>query len=190
MPYRRKQDVHKPYSYEDATIIDAEIIEFPEEPSCLYNSRRPTLLTEELQQKLCDLAREGLHKTHIAAICEVNQSNLRYWLERSPDREPYRSFRDRFRKAEAEFAQADWKLLANPDLEDKYARKIQWRLEKRFPKLYGHRATVDHQVSYSVNEDQLRQLASTNPAAFERYMKALQEQEAVEGMLLGSGDDE
>lgn len=124
---------------------------------------RPTKLTPEIQEKICNAIRAGNYIETAAAYSGVAKSTVFDWMRRGA-REKERvgkNTRARIRKKEVpyvEFSDAVEKALADAEVIDvdiiRRAAKenwqaAAWRLERKFPDRWGRREKVEADVSHS-----------------------------------------
>ncbi|TQF12489.1 hypothetical protein FJV41_28820 [Myxococcus llanfairpwllgwyngyllgogerychwyrndrobwllllantysiliogogogochensis] len=130
---------------------------------------RPTKLTPELQQQICDHLRSGLFRRAAAGLVGVDEQTLSRWFHRgaSEPRGLYREFFVAVNRAEAEFMQGATETLqaaatTNP-------KHVQWLLSRRFPELYGRRDNVESKSP----EDQTADTAALRELLIDRLGKFL-----------------
>jgi len=106
---------------------------------------RPSKITDELEQKFCELVMLGNSWDAACGECGITDRTFRYWMIRGQSGkkgdERYRKFYERVRSAEAtaesallsevrSAAQGDW-------------RAATWMLERRWSKRWGYKAQVE-----------------------------------------------
>jgi hypothetical protein len=122
------------------------------------NGGRASLLTPEVQDRICDIMRRGNFIETAAASVGIHQSTLRRWLARGRremqrlDLEPYSGpkeselpflrFCEAVDMAEAEAEVAALDLLSAHSFED--WRSIAWRLERKSFNRWGRRQAIEH----------------------------------------------
>ncbi|WIG98349.1 transposase family protein [Myxococcus sp. SDU36] len=130
---------------------------------------RPTKLTPELQQQICEHLRSGLFRRAAAGLVGVDEQTVSRWFHRgaSEARGLYREFFVAVDRAEAEFMQGATETLqaaatTNP-------KHVQWLLSRRFPELYGRRDNVEAKSP----EDQAADTAALRELLIDRLGKFL-----------------
>jgi hypothetical protein len=130
---------------------------------------RPTKLTAEVQQQICEHLKAGLFRRAAAGLVGVDEQTVSRWYHRgaSEQRGLYREFYVAVNRAEAEFMQGATETLqaaatTNP-------KHVQWLLSRRFPELYGRRDNVDAKSP----EDQAADTAALRELLLDRLGKFL-----------------
>lgn len=91
---------------------------------------RPTLLTPEVQKKIIETIRAGNYKHIAAQAAGIHRDTLNGWeLRAAKGDEPYKSFSDELKKAEAE---AEITLLETVKTGGDGWQSKAWMLERRF----------------------------------------------------------
>lgn len=100
---------------------------------------RPTKLTPELQEKICQAIRAGNYIETAAAYAGVNKSTLYDWLKRGGRAKSgkYKEFSNAVEKALAEAEVRDVFIIGKAAEENWQA--AAWRLERKFPDRWGRR---------------------------------------------------
>jgi hypothetical protein len=120
---------------------------------------RPTRLTEELQETVVNLLRQGNYVSVVAKYCKLSTSTIFMWcrlgrseqerlesgLEPDPTSDMYMKFFVAVEQAQAFAEIKDNQLLVQAA--DKDPRVVMWRLERRNPKRWGGREFVDVDVT-------------------------------------------
>jgi|tagenome__1003787_1003787.scaffolds.fasta_scaffold18627038_2 transposase len=98
---------------------------------------RPTKLTLELQNQICELLRWGNYIETVCAFVEVSKPTLYEWMKRGNREEKgiHRDFLNAVHKAMAEAEMRDVQNIFNAAKTDWKASA--WRLERKFPKKWG-----------------------------------------------------
>lgn len=119
---------------------------------------RPTLLTPELQEKICRMIRRGCYIEVAAEANGIAKETLFNWFRRGRSKDPademYRNFLTELNAAQAEAEMRDVGLLdALIHAEDADGNPVEgakpnaglltWRLERRFPSRWGRAERVD-----------------------------------------------
>lgn len=143
---------------------------------------RVSKLTPKMHKRICQLVGEqGLNGCMAMRLCKVPSKTFYHWLRKGRN-EPsgiYKEFVDDYLAAEARFAEMQLaKLDSSGDNRD-----IRWRLEKRFPKLFGDRAVVEVRTQAKV-ESLLSDLESK--VSREAYVEVV----AALRQLSGLGEEE
>ena len=96
----------------------------------------------ELQERMCDLAREGRHDLHICRLVGISDQTLDVWLKKGAEDdavEPWLGFARAFREAQAtgEVKLLDdlWTMANNSQGAD--PASLRWMLSKKNPTLFG-----------------------------------------------------
>lgn len=69
--------------------------------------KNSTILTEKLQDKLCEYVKKGLPKEKACYLCGIGEKTLYEWIEKgvgNDAQEPFRSLAQAIKTAEAQFA--------------------------------------------------------------------------------------
>jgi transposase len=111
---------------------------------------QPTKLTPERQRAVIDALRAGCYKATAAEYAGIGVSTLHRWLETGEadhdnDRQSdYRDFWEAVKKADAEFQM--WALLQIDNAaRDGSWQAAAWRLERKYPQLWGRKQRVEEQ---------------------------------------------
>jgi transposase len=101
------------------------------------NFGRPTKLTMELQNKLCELLKWGNYIETACAYCQVSKTTLYEWMKLGNREEEgiHRDFLNAVHSAMAEAEMRDVQNIFNAAKTDWKASA--WRLERKFPKKWG-----------------------------------------------------
>jgi len=116
---------------------------------------RPTDLTQELQDKLCNLLRAGNYVEPAAASLGIRKSTLYKWLRRGgvewkhqhkggkPNKREliYLSFVDAVEKAQGQAEARDVALTAKAA--ESQWQAAAWRLERKFPERWGRKVQAE-----------------------------------------------
>lgn len=142
---------------------------------------RPTKLTSDVQQKLCDAIRAGNYLATAAAFAGVSESTLHNWLKRGANEAKGRhhDLAAAVEKAMADAEARDVALISKAAADGTW-QAAAWRLERRFPDRWGRRDRLDATVKGGITH------VSMDRADFSRLSK--EELEALEGLyekLLG-----
>ncbi len=132
---------------------------------------RPTDLTPELADKLCDLARAGLPISKVAEHEGIDYSTLKRWQKRKG--EPYEAFSASLKRARAE-AQGIW--IAAIERGDPQWQSRAWLLERSDPKNWGRRMEMKAKVETKDASSEYEKLTPSERAEWHR--KAAAEEEA------------
>ena len=121
---------------------------------------RPTKLTKELQEAICNHLKDGLFRKDAAALVDLDEVTVSRWYGRgaNDERGIFRDFYLAVNKAEAEFKKTSWEgLKAAAAHEPKHN---QWYLTRRFPDQFARRDNVEVQSAEdkAANASALREL--------------------------------
>jgi hypothetical protein len=123
---------------------------------------RPTDLTPELQDRICNFLRAGAYVETAAQACGVNKTTLYLWLKRGAKEPgtPFEAFSNAVQEAMAyaelrDIRTIDSVAIGAPAELDKEGRQIRpaipadwkaaaWRLERKFPKRWGRKQQIQH----------------------------------------------
>lgn len=139
---------------------------------------RPTKLTPELQDKLCELLRVGIYADAACAIAGVAEPTFYEWLQRG-ESEPnsiYAKFAEAIKKATSEAEYAALRTLHEG--ENGWQAKA-WFLERRFPRKYGRRDPEYAELREL--KDRMAKLKQLSDTEFEQQMKQLRAKEEDNG---------
>ena len=105
--------------------------------------------TPDLIEIIEDGARKGLHAQIIADKAGIGRRTLYEWLEKGDaGEEPFVRVSAAFRRASAEWTEAQWERAVKGDTGSGGA---QWGLERRHPDIYGARSKLEVEHSGTVN---------------------------------------
>lgn len=94
-------------------------------------------LTEALAEAICNHLRAGHYRQTAAQLVGIHPTTLSDWMGKQ--REPYKSFQEAVRKAEAEAEQIQLaKVAESPDPAD-----AKWYLARKFPDRWAETRRVD-----------------------------------------------
>lgn len=112
---------------------------------------RPTALTPELQNKICNALRLGCYIETAVTANGVSKQAFYNWLKRGNRQKKgiYREFVDAVQKAMADAEIRD--LLKIDKASDTNWQAAAWKLERKFPKKWGRREMV--RLSTGEDED-------------------------------------
>ena len=97
---------------------------------------RPSLLTDEVQERIVAIVKGGSLIETAAAVAGVSRSAVYRWLERGADgEEPYAAFADAVAQAKAEGMARNVTLVARAGAKD--WRAAAWLLARQDPDVYG-----------------------------------------------------
>jgi hypothetical protein len=97
--------------------------------------------TPDVIQNIALWSRKGLPQQIIADKLGVGRRTFVEWLEKGDaGHEPYVRVARAYRSAAADWAEEEWEAAAE---ESKLATSRQWRLERRFPDIFGARQIVE-----------------------------------------------
>ncbi len=97
---------------------------------------RPSLLTDEVQERIVAIVKGGSLIETAAAVAGVSRSAVYRWLERGADgEEPYAAFADAVAQAKAEGMARNVTLVARAGAKD--WRAAAWLLVRQDPDVYG-----------------------------------------------------
>ena len=100
---------------------------------------RPTKLDDLTAKRILDAIAAGCSRTAAAEAARVGRATLMRWLRRGLEGEqPFRDFRDRMKKAEAE-AESAMVAVIRSAAEGGTWQAAAWWLERRRPKTYALR---------------------------------------------------
>lgn len=104
---------------------------------------RPTKLTPEVQEQICQAVRAGNYLDIAASLVGINRRTLHDWLRRGARAKSgiYRDFSHAVEKALAQAEARD--VLRIDKAGEKNWQAIAWKLERRFPKRWGRRRDSD-----------------------------------------------
>lgn len=111
------------------------------------NSGRRLRLTQEIQDKIVEHLKAGAFKSHAAAAVGLSRMTIDEWLRRgSEGEEPYAAFALAVNAAIAEDAIRNQGIISRAAFQDAPGdwRAAAWNLERKHPKLYGHRQERRH----------------------------------------------
>jgi hypothetical protein len=130
---------------------------------------RPTKLTPELRDTVCEHLKSGLFRRAAAGLVGIDEHTLSRWYHRgaSEQRGLYREFYVAVNRAEAEFMQGATETLQAASTTN--PRHVQWLLSRRFPELYGRRDNVEAKSP----EDQAADTAALRELLLDRLGKFL-----------------
>lgn len=149
---------------------------------------RPTSLTPEVQAKILEAIRAGNYKATACALAGVHRDSLLYWEQRAEqNEEPYASFIEAFRQAEAE---AESTLLAEiknaqPAIPGEGGRGADvwtsraWIMERRWPKRWASRVRTAVTEELGALLDRLEK--KLDAETFKRVIHASREDASNEG---------
>lgn len=99
---------------------------------------RPTKLTDTVQQAIVSALRAGNYVETAAQYAGINKQTVYNWIKHGEDgREPYKSFLDAIKKAQADSEARDVAIIAKAA--DTQWQAAAWRLERKFPDRWGRR---------------------------------------------------
>lgn len=99
---------------------------------------------------LLDFIAFGMPITYACAYVGLCDDTYRNWIAKADSGDPaYEDFGHRARKAEAIFIAKKLKAIDDAG-EAKLAAPAQWRLEKRFPTVFGSRVKIEAEVQGAV----------------------------------------
>lgn len=97
---------------------------------------RPSLLTDEVQERIVAIVKGGSLIETAAAVAGVSRSAVYRWLERGADgEEPYAAFADAVAQAKAEGMARNVTFVARAGAKD--WRAAAWLLARQDPDVYG-----------------------------------------------------
>ena len=99
---------------------------------------RPTKLTLEVQQKICEAIRNGAYIETAAALAGISKDTLYAWLRKGARAQggKFRVFSDAVEKAMAEAEQDDLLIIKRAAQEGIW-QAAAWRLERKHPERWG-----------------------------------------------------
>jgi transposase len=106
---------------------------------------RPPILTQELQDKICNLIKIGSYIETAATACGVSKAVLYQWLKKGNQRGSHKKFRqflDALNAAVAFSELRDLKAIDDAAHVQKNWKAAAWRLERRAPKRWGRKEQV------------------------------------------------
>ena len=111
------------------------------------NSGRRLRLTPEIQAKIIEHLELGAFKSHAAAAVGLSRHAIDEWLQRGNEgEEPYAAFALAVNAAIAKDAIRNQAIISNAAMNNTPGdwRAAAWNLERKHPKLYGHRQERRH----------------------------------------------
>lgn len=119
---------------------------------------RPSKLTEEIREAVCEHLRSGLHRKTAASLVRIDETTFSRWYQMGAreERGKHRDFHLAVNEAEAEFEQRTVsKILATGE-----PRWLVWHLSRLAPVRYGRRDNVAELGSNAgtANTQELREL--------------------------------
>lgn len=112
---------------------------------------RPTKLTPEVQERICDALRKGCTRRAAAAYAGISEDTLYNWIARgegrakSPPREEFTRFSEAVKRAESEAEKRYTEIIYRAA--DETWQAAAWWLERRYPKEWGRRERHEVQGS-------------------------------------------
>jgi len=118
---------------------------------------RPTKLTPELQQQICNLLAMGNYVAHVCEMVGISERTFYYWQERGEaGEEPFSQFLQAVKKAQAQAVARAVAGIQRAGLDGSW-QALAWFLERRYPDMWGRRDRVEHsgdmQVGVSFEDD-------------------------------------
>lgn len=106
---------------------------------------RPTKLTSEVQEKICEAIRLGAVYEHACNYAGIRYTTFRNWMIKGEQAKSGKFFEfvDTVKKAEGA-ASSKWLGMIEEAAEDGNWQAAAWKLERRYPASYGKR--TQHQV--------------------------------------------
>lgn len=104
---------------------------------------RPSKITPELTERVCELIEKGLPYTLVCEAVGINESTFYDWIKKGEiGKKGYTDFSERVSKSKANYA------LICLERVNKYADNgsafcATWLLERRFPNEFGRRESID-----------------------------------------------
>jgi transposase len=138
-----------------------------EEPT--RRAGRPTKLTPEVADRICQAVAGGNYREVAAAWAGIGERTLREWMRRGEDpRSRYHDFRRRVLEAEqAAEIRAVGLIMASAAKDPKHA---QWWLQRKHPDRWGRteRLSVRGEVKHEFGDDEQTLLANIAKAVLAR----------------------
>lgn len=123
---------------------------------------RPTECTPEVTAKVCEAIREGMYLEHAGPLVGVTYTTICNWRTWGAEgREPYASFLDAVKEAEAVFVQDNLGAIRGAQGGKDAApwTNRAWLLERRMPRLYGRTVQeVEHSGTVGLLKVELPEL--------------------------------
>ncbi len=116
---------------------------------------RPTILTPELQKRICDLIEAGMSKEAAAAHAGIASSTLFLWQAKGMDGNPdYVEFSESIKAAEDKQKGNDELVISNAASIGIWTAAA-WRLERKYPQQYGRTQRITADVNTAVVHGQM-----------------------------------
>lgn len=111
---------------------------------------RPTKFTEQTVNRILEAIRNGLSYRHAVQAAGISYDTFLRWMEKGENARSgkFREFFDQVKKAEAEGAERNMKLIQEA-AETKDWKAAAWILERRHPDDYGEKRKVDANLNHS-----------------------------------------
>ena len=98
---------------------------------------RPTKLTNEVQERICDVLRAGNYQDAACGYVGISENTYYQWLKKGETgQQPYADFREAVRRARAE-AELRNVTLINRAAQSGQWQAAAWHLERSFPRKWG-----------------------------------------------------
>ena len=112
---------------------------------------RPTKLTEETTSKLTQAISVGATYEHACGFAGIWYTTMLAWMKKGETAKsgPYYEFYKAIKEAEAK-AVVKWSALIDKAANDGEWQAAAWKLERRYPHIYGRRV---HQIDFSQMSD-------------------------------------
>jgi hypothetical protein len=112
---------------------------------------RPSLLSEELMKKLCDLIRSGVYVKTACQIVGIGTATYYEWMKRGRIEESsvFSKFLDSIKKAEAE---GEGALVLGIRKDESWQSKA-WLLERKYPDRWGRKDKIEHEGGMKIKVD-------------------------------------
>ena len=125
---------------------------------------RPTKLTVELTNKICDMLRAGNYLETAAAYAGIDKATLHRWMKRgarelervqaieggaeiAEEEQMFVDFCNSIKKALAEGEVRDMVIISNAAKQDWKA--AAWKLERKFPEKWGRKERLDANLTHT-----------------------------------------
>ena len=142
-----------------------------------------TKLTPRVHQQIVSHILTGAYKEHAAAAAGISNATLYEWIRRGnlPKAvEPFKSFAIAVRVAEGEDIVNATKAITEAGGKDWKA--VAWKLERKFPKQFGAKLNIEHEVQDGVMKVLELARPHCDPEHYAGFVKALAIATDIEGV--------
>lgn len=151
---------------------------------------RPTLLSKEVQDSICETIRAAGTVEDAAVRVGVHESTVREWMARGKMEEsgPYREFHDAVRKARID-RRLGLEALIRKQAPDHW-QAAAWLLERTEPKRYAQRVRVHVEEQLTDAVARVTRALATEPDVLERVLAAIAQEDSDGGAGEDSGSED